>query len=112
MLFAYALIAWSGRKRLIWALWLLPVLLLASFTALICVSRLIFPVGIERVQSVRLGLTTLNAYQTNGGATTSYGMIVRQELQILPGILIVRQLADEYPPQPSSSSGHPRDQFG
>ena len=98
MMFAYALIVWSARKRLAWALLLLPVLPIALLIATISALNLMFPFGVkERVQSVPLGTTTLNAYRTDGGATERYGMIVRQELETLPGVLIVRQLASEYP---------------
>jgi hypothetical protein len=36
-------------------------------------------------------------YRTNGGATTDYGLVIRQERAILPGVLLVRRLDDFYP---------------
>jgi hypothetical protein len=36
-------------------------------------------------------------YLTNGGATTDYGLIVRQERAIFPGVLLVRKIDDLYP---------------
>lgn len=39
----------------------------------------------------------LAIYRTNGGATTSFGIAVRQECRILPGLLRVRDVWDAYP---------------
>jgi uncharacterized SAM-binding protein YcdF (DUF218 family) len=36
-------------------------------------------------------------YRTNGGATTSFGISVRHERKLLPGLLLVRQLGGFYP---------------
>jgi hypothetical protein len=35
-------------------------------------------------------------YRTNGGATTDYGIVVRQEQCLLPGVLLVKQLFSKY----------------
>jgi hypothetical protein len=39
----------------------------------------------------------IRAYQINGGATTDYGVDVRQERSLLPGILLVRRVDFLYP---------------
>jgi hypothetical protein len=36
-------------------------------------------------------------YRTNGGATTDFGVVIRQERSLLPGVLLVRRLDDFYP---------------
>ena len=38
-------------------------------------------------------------YLTNGGATTDFGVVIRQERAMLPGILLVRRIEDFYPCQ-------------
>jgi amino acid transporter len=35
-------------------------------------------------------------YRTNGGATTEYGLVVRQEQRLLPGVLLVKQVFSKY----------------
>ena len=39
----------------------------------------------------------LAVYRTNGGATTAYGIVVRQEQPVFPGILLVRNVFSRYP---------------
>ena len=46
--------------------------------------------------AVRVDGTTLRAYQTNGGATTDYGFVVRQEKTVLPGLVVVRSIYSQY----------------
>jgi hypothetical protein len=35
-------------------------------------------------------------YRTNGGATTAYGIVVRQEQGLVPGVVLVKQLFSKY----------------
>lgn len=42
------------------------------------------------------GAVRVRAFQTDGGTTTDYGLWVRQERRIFPGILIVRDLHNVY----------------
>lgn len=35
-------------------------------------------------------------YRTNGGATTAYGIVVRQEREFFPGVLLVRNVFAQY----------------
>jgi hypothetical protein len=97
VLLAYVLIACAGRRRIFWTLGLLPLGLVAVLSGLVSLFALVFPLAKDRVQTIDLGLTTIAAYRTNGGATTSFGMIVRQEMRVLPGVLLIRELAHEYP---------------
>ena len=36
-------------------------------------------------------------YRTNGGATTDFGVVIRQERTLFPGVLLVRRVDDFYP---------------
>ena len=56
----------------------------------------------ERIKQETHGKTILSTYRTNGGAMTSYGIVVRQERVLLPGLLLVRNLAKKYPAQTAS----------
>ncbi|GAB6180359.1 hypothetical protein JCM14036_16780 [Desulfotomaculum defluvii] len=49
------------------------------------------------IHHLNLKSSFITAYQTNGGATTACGIVVRQEKKIFPGILLVKQLYKEYP---------------
>ena len=42
------------------------------------------------------GSVRVRAFQTDGGTTTDYGLWVRQERRIFPGLLIVRDLHNAY----------------
>ena len=46
----------------------------------------------EPVASLKLSDATVTAYQTDGGATTDYGIVVRHERILLPGLLLVRNV--------------------
>ncbi|MGE5457883.1 MAG: hypothetical protein ACM3RX_05975 [Methanococcaceae archaeon] len=50
----------------------------------------------ERIKALELSKSNVNVYRTNGGATTDFGIIARQEMKVLPGILIVKQFFNEY----------------
>ena len=49
-----------------------------------------------QLQTVSAGETRVIAYRTDGGATTDFGLAVRQEMTIIPGVLLVRRLLEEY----------------
>ena len=51
----------------------------------------------ELIESVALPTGPLAVYRTNGGAMTSFGITVRQECVLIPGILLVRRVWDAYP---------------
>ncbi len=72
------------------------------FTALVaCLGLLVggarsVLVSLEPVRT--LGLPdggSMVAYRTNGGATTDFGVVVRQERQLLPGVRLVRTALEE-----------------
>jgi hypothetical protein len=65
--------------------WVLPVVVDG-------VDRSFEPIGVYD-----LGRQRLVAYRTNGGATTSFGIVVRQELPIIPGVMLARRVYAVYP---------------
>jgi len=50
----------------------------------------------EPIAVLSLSGSHLAAYHTNGGATTDFGIVVRHEMRLLPGVLLVRNVFDEY----------------
>jgi len=52
--------------------------------------------GYERLASLDLEHSTIVAYRINGGATTDFGVRVVQELRVLPGIVLARDLHRGY----------------
>jgi hypothetical protein len=52
--------------------------------------------GFLPVSEVHTDAGVVRAYETNGGATTDYGLIVRQERAIFPGVLLVKNVYSEY----------------
>jgi len=53
--------------------------------------------GFEPVLRQRNGTSDLVLYRTNCGATCSFGLVLRQQRRIVPGLRIARRLADWYP---------------
>jgi hypothetical protein len=53
--------------------------------------------GFEYLHSISLPKSRVAAYRTNGGATTSFGIVVRQETPILPGVYRVEEIFHAYP---------------
>lgn len=51
----------------------------------------------EKIEIYETEKYEVNTYRTNGGATTSYGIVIRQEKKIVPGIILVRDIYKEYP---------------
>jgi hypothetical protein len=89
--------------RLLWSLVLLPIAgltgLLGCFAAIesASIARSGVDTSFERMELVPLTVGYLASYRTNGGAMTSFGVIVRQECRILPGVLRVRRVWGVYP---------------
>jgi hypothetical protein len=52
--------------------------------------------GFTPVCQVEMLGSVIRSYETNGGATTAFGLVVRQEKTLLPGVLLVRTLYREY----------------
>jgi hypothetical protein len=70
----------------------LPLLIYSGFFILVASGA-----RIDRTGEITWQRTKIAFYRTDGGATTDYGIIVRQERVLLPGILLVRKLDDFYP---------------
>jgi hypothetical protein len=51
----------------------------------------------ELRETVASDAGTVSVHRTDGGATTAFGIVVRQECTIGPGLLLVRTIAHEYP---------------
>jgi hypothetical protein len=64
--------------------------------------------SLERQQTIRTDFGNVTMYRTNGGATTAFGIVVRQECRVVPGLLVVRQLAHVYPADESHADLQPR----
>jgi hypothetical protein len=92
----------KGRRRWTVAAGLAPVVLASLVLGgLLCLGLLIGVVGddaaFERIKTVQAEAGTVAIYRTIGGATTNYGIVLRQEAKIFPGILLVRRLDHFYP---------------
>lgn len=68
-----------------------------SCTCVACVATDGADYSFEKRESVGTSHGRVVAYRTNGGATTSFGIVIRQECNLLPGLLVVRRLGGEYP---------------
>ena len=88
--------------RILAALALTPLVGFSLFVALLTGSCLqdIRAAGVDAsfkpVAVLPLSGSHLTAYRTNGGATTDFGIVVRHEMRVLPGVLLVRDVFDEY----------------
>lgn len=51
----------------------------------------------ELLKSETINNNTIRVYRTNGGATTNFGIVVREEKQLLPGIYQIKFIGSEYP---------------
>ena len=51
----------------------------------------------EPIHLIRTSRGDVRAYRTNGGATTSFGIVVRQERVLFPGLKVVRDIYHAYP---------------
>ena len=97
--FIVAFIGWRGLRRVVAVLASVPLLLMAVPGAMILPVGAFMGAGLEdeRLQTIATGWSRVTVYRTNGGATTAFGITVRQECPVLPGVLVVHQLAHEYP---------------
>jgi hypothetical protein len=75
----------------------LPAIVVSAPLMLLAALDLAFG-GVARdpIDRVAVGSTRVVVYRTNGGATTAYGILVREERPILPGVLRVAELASAY----------------
>jgi len=81
------------------SVWAAGCSLFALFTTLGLFSLVIDGVdgSFEPIGVHDFGGQRLVAYRTNGGATTSFGIVVRQELPIIPGVMLARSVYTVYP---------------
>lgn len=80
-------------KTLNTLIWIIPCLVG------ILISIMIVPFSaraFEPIKSINLDHSDIVAYRTNGGATTSFGIQVRQEKDIFPGIKLVKTVYSQY----------------
>lgn len=68
-------------------IWVIPCIL-----GILLMPFIIAPIGFEQIKSLSLENSDIVAYRTNGGATTSFGILVRQEKNIIPGIKLVKRI--------------------
>jgi hypothetical protein len=103
ILLVFALAAGPWWARILWCILFVP---LAAFAGIVGAcgalqSTAIVADGVdasfERLDVVPLPTGHLAIYRTNGGATTSFGISVRQECRLLPGLLRVRHIWGAYP---------------
>jgi hypothetical protein len=53
--------------------------------------------GFDQFAETRWQKSVIRLYRTDGGATTDFGVVVRQERDLVPGILLVRTIDSYYP---------------
>lgn len=51
----------------------------------------------KQVHTVELPHSRVRVYRTNGGATTSFGIVVRQERPLIPGLVVTKNVYAAYP---------------
>ena len=50
----------------------------------------------EKILTYKIGKNQLSVYRTNGGATTDFGIVIRKEEKILPGLLYTKIIYSRY----------------
>ena len=88
-----------GRRwKIVASLALLPLVLtslvISLFTALSLQDISLDGVdpGFERIETIEWAGTRIQVYRTNAGAPTPFGIAVRHEMTVLPGILLVKTI--------------------
>lgn len=75
----------------------LPAIVVSAPLMLLAALDLAFGgVAHDPIDHVAVGGTRVVVYRTDGGATTAYGILVRQEREILPGVIRVAELTSAY----------------
>ena len=98
------MLTFGGWRRVAFILAVTPLLAYSSFTAAL-IGCFELPSAVQRpahlgfdpIQRVILPNSTLVLYLTDCGATCSFGLLLRQERALLPGVLLVRDLGGWYP---------------
>ena len=82
---------------------ILPLLFLSALSGFFAAIELshIWTTGQDQsfvpITSVKLQSSRVVVYRTDGGATTSFGIVARHERVLFPGILLVRNIYHVYP---------------
>jgi len=53
--------------------------------------------GFDQIEEIQWKGSEIRLYRTNGGATTDFGVVIRKEKNLFPGLLLVRRVDDFYP---------------
>lgn len=69
-------------------IWVIPCILGILVMPIIIIA----PISFEQIKSLSLDNSDIVAYRTNGGAMTSFGILVMQEKNIIPGIKLVKRI--------------------
>ena len=84
--------------------WTTAIAALAALPLLLCslvilIGAILFDTtpAFERIAEMHWAGSSVRIYRTNGGATTAYGIVIRQERTVLPGVLLVRNIDSFYP---------------
>lgn len=91
----------KGRRWLL--IPLVPLAAWASFVAMISSFDLLdvasqgYSNGLEPLEQVELTSSRATLYRTNGGATTSFGILLREEKRLAPGVWLVNHVRNWYP---------------
>jgi len=94
---AFALAFFLRKTLARWATCILLVpLLLGSFLAVILMA-ITAGTSFEPIHQLNVGSSSIVVYRLDGGATTDFGLLARQERQIIPGLYLVRNLETFYP---------------
>ena len=93
-----------GRRwsKVVGALAIIPLLLYSAVFLLgSAMTAFAFKNGrdlcVDQFAETRWKGSVVRLYRTNGGATTDFGVVIRQERSLLPGVELVRNLALFYP---------------
>jgi hypothetical protein len=84
------------RRALAMALCLPAIVVSAPLMFLATLDLAFGGVAHDPIGRVAVGDSRVVVYRTDGGATTAFGILVRQEHEILPGVLRVAELASAY----------------
>lgn len=50
----------------------------------------------ELIRTEKVGANYIRVYRTNGGATTDFGVVVRKETKLLPGLYFIKPIGSKY----------------
>jgi hypothetical protein len=99
-LVSHSLRAWPRVIGTAVAVLLIVVALPVGCTQTLCAAQIAADGGkdrdFEKIQEISTGRGPVAVYLTNCGATCDFGILIRQECEVLPGLLVVRPLFSVY----------------